>query len=172
METVPPCSAPMLAVASHPSPLGTLVLSARDGALVGLHLPGSSDPAPEESDTAPVLDEARRQLDAYFAGERTAFELPLALAGTAFQQAVWNALRKIPYGETCRYGALAAAVGNPAASRAVGMANHRNPIAIIVPCHRVNGASGKLTGFGGGLPAKRYLLGLEQRHSVQPLGLR
>ena len=161
-----------LAVAVHASPIGPLTLSARGDALVGLHLPGSDEPAPTGGDgDASVLAEARRQLDDYFAGVRTAFDLPLAFEGTDFQRAVWPALRAVPYGQTCSYGAIATAVGKPAASRAVGMANHRNPIAIIVPCHRVIGASGALTGFGGGLPAKRYLLGLEQRHSVQPLAL-
>jgi len=161
-----------LAVARHDSPLRPLTLAGRGDALVGLHLPGSGEPAVRgTADALPVLDEARRQLDAYFAGRRTAFDLPLALEGTAFQRAVWTALCTVPYGQTSSYAAIATAVGNPAATRAVGMANHRNPVAIIVPCHRVIGASGALTGFGGGLPAKRFLLGLEQRHSVQPLVL-
>jgi len=152
-------------VYAYASPLGVLTLSARDEHLVGLHLPGSSDPAPAgDAQRTGVLARACEQLDGYFAGTRTAFELPLAPEGTPFQQAVWRALCDVPYGETCSYGAIARAVGKPLASRAVGMANNRNPIAIIIPCHRVVGASGTLVGYGGGMPAKKYLLGLEQRH--------
>ena len=103
----------------------------------------------------------RRQLGEYFAGERTAFELPLAPAGTPFQRIVWDALLAIPYGETRSYGELAAAVGKPGAARAVGRANHDNPIGVVIPCHRVIGAGGSLTGYAGGLDRKRYLLELE-----------
>lgn len=105
--------------------------------------------------------EARRQLDAYFAGELEEFSVKLAPEGSQFQSAVWQALREIPYGETWSYGQLAAHIGRPSASRAVGAANGCNPIPIIIPCHRVIGASGKLTGFGGGLETKRHLLDLE-----------
>ena len=103
----------------------------------------------------------RRQLAEYFAGERTAFELPLAPAGTPFQRGVWDALLAIPYGETRSYGELAAAVGKPGAARAVGRANHDNPIGVVIPCHRVIGAGGSLTGYAGGVERKRYLLELE-----------
>jgi methylated-DNA-[protein]-cysteine S-methyltransferase len=141
------------------SPVGPLRLQARDGALVGLEL--NAQPGPEQRDD-PVLAEAVDQLTAYFAGERTSFELPLALHGNAFEQRVWAALRTIPYGETTSYGDIARRIGAPTAARAVGLANGRNPIAIVVPCHRVIGANGKLVGFGGGLPMKRALLDLEQ----------
>ena len=104
---------------------------------------------------------APAQLREYFAGTRRTFDLPLAPRGTAFQQRVWAALRAIPYGETCTYGELAAAIGSPSASRAVGMANHHNPIPIVIPCHRVIGANGTLTGYAGGLEIKRKLLALE-----------
>lgn len=109
----------------------------------------------------PLLKEAAAQLKEYFGGTRREFDLPLALEGTAFQRAVWEALLTIPYGETRSYGQIAQNIGNPKACRAVGMANNRNPIAIIVPCHRVIGASGKLVGYGGGLDIKERLLALE-----------
>ena len=109
------------------------------------------------------------QLDQYFCGDRTEFSLPLDPVGSEFQVQVWRALRAIPYGETRSYGALAQAIGQPKASRAVGLANHENPIAIVVPCHRVIGASGKLVGFGGGLPRKKWLLDHEARFA-QPVG--
>lgn len=149
------------------SPIGTLTLSARGEQLVGLHLPGSGEPSPTGTVApTPVLARAAVQLAEYFAGTRTAFDLPLAPEGTDFQRGVWRALCEVPYGETCSYAAIARAIGKPAATRAVGMANNRNPLAIIVPCHRVVGANGALVGFGGGLPAKRFLLGLEQRHQT------
>ena len=107
------------------------------------------------------LREAQRQLEEYFAGERTEFSLPLESHGTDFQQRVWRALRAIPFGTTISYGELARRIGNPRAVRAVGLANGRNPISIIVPCHRVIGANGTLTGYGGGLERKRFLLALE-----------
>jgi methylated-DNA-[protein]-cysteine S-methyltransferase len=105
--------------------------------------------------------EALRQLGAYFKGRRRDFDLPLAPEGTAFEQRVWQALLKIPYGRTVSYGELARRIGNPNASRAVGLANGRNPLPIVIPCHRVIGANGKLTGYGGGLDTKRWLLTLE-----------
>ena len=115
-------------------------------------------------DHHPVVREYMRQLEAYFAGERTQFDLPLAPKGTV-SEAVWNRLLEIPYGETRSYGELARSIGNPAAVRAVGAANGRNPIGIIVPCHRVIGSSGKLVGYGGGLPMKRMLLDLEAEYA-------
>jgi methylated-DNA-[protein]-cysteine S-methyltransferase len=111
----------------------------------------------------PILKEAGRQLGEYFAGSRTRFELALAPRGTEFQQLIWRLLREIPYGQTLSYGDLAARSGDRNRSRAVGLANSRNPISIIIPCHRVIGRSGALTGFGGGLPSKAFLLDLEQR---------
>jgi methylated-DNA-[protein]-cysteine S-methyltransferase len=153
------------------SPCGPLTLVAEGGALVGLYMAdGRHGPTPEElgepyagpPEQAPEpLPEAARQLDEYFAGTRREFSLPLAARGTEFQRSVWSALREIPYGATWSYGRLADHLGKPGASRAVGLANGRNPISIVVPCHRVIGADGSLTGYGGGLPRKRTLLALE-----------
>jgi methylated-DNA-[protein]-cysteine S-methyltransferase len=142
------------------TPVGPLHLTALGGAVTGLRF-GSGPAVGERADDEPVLVRAVAQLTAYFAGERRSFDLPLAPAGTTFQLAVWEALRQIPYGTTVSYGELARRLGSPAASRAVGLANGRNPIAIVVPCHRVIGADGSLTGFGGGMAAKRTLLDLE-----------
>ncbi len=143
------------------SPIGWLRLLAEGGALVGLFME-EHPPAPASAATAgegePVLDAAARQLDAWFAGERRSFDLPLRPEGTPFQIAVWKALREIPYGETRSYRGIAAGLGQPKAARAVGAANGRNPIAIVVPCHRVIGASGALTGYAGGVERKRWLL--------------
>ena len=145
------------------SPIGELVLSGDATALTGLHMgiPAGGVDRAWRRDPAPFAA-ATEQLEAYFGGELRAFDLPLAPVGTAFQLEVWQALRAIPYGETRSYGELAATLGKPGASRAVGLANGRNPIAVIVPCHRVIGADGSLTGFGGGLPRKRWLLTHEQ----------
>lgn len=148
------------------SPIGTLCLAAEDDQLVGLCLPDRPAPTGPRQRSA-VLVEAASQLEQYFAGERRDFDLPLAPSGTAFQTAVWRALAEIPFGVTCSYGELARAIGRPAASRAVGAANGANPIAIILPCHRVIGSNGTLTGYGGGLPMKRWLLDHE-RACVQP----
>lgn len=139
------------------SPLGALRLYAEADELVGVYLPDSEGPdgAEQRSD---VLVRTAAQLAEYFAGERRVFDLPLGPRGTGFQSKVWRALLRIPYGETCSYGDIARKIGRPAAVRAVGAANGRNPIPIIVPCHRVIGANGSLTGYGGGLPAKRWLL--------------
>lgn len=144
----------------EPTPVGPLLLTADGDALTGLHFGGGPGPG-ERADDDPVLVAAATQLREYFAGDRKEFELPLSPAGTQFQLAVWQRLREIPYGTTISYGELARRVGNPAASRAVGLANGRNPIAIVVPCHRVIGANGALTGFGGGMDAKKTLLDLE-----------
>ncbi|MET9219829.1 methylated-DNA--[protein]-cysteine S-methyltransferase [Streptomyces sp. NPDC088197] len=157
--------------AEHPvhtvvdSPCGELTLVARGCALTGLYMTEQRHRPAQETfgprGDSPVFAAARAQLDAYFAGELTRFDLPLAMSGTPFQQRVWSALRDIPYGETVSYGELAAILGHPTASRAVGLANGRNPIGVIVPCHRVVGAGGDLTGYGGGLPRKRWLLAME-----------
>ncbi|NMB35253.1 MAG: methylated-DNA--[protein]-cysteine S-methyltransferase [Firmicutes bacterium] len=112
-----------------------------------------------------LLKEADRQMQEYFSGKRKQFSLPLAPAGTAFQQRVWNALKDIPYGQTRSYGQIARTLGNAKAGRAVGMANSKNPISIIIPCHRVIGADGKLVGYGGGLDRKAYLLALEKENA-------
>lgn len=147
------------------SPIGPLTLVAEDGALAGLYMDnhrhrpsvetfGEPDPEPLRATVA--------QLDEYFSGRRTEFDMPLALGGTPFQREVWNALRDIPYGETVSYRQLAEQVGRPTAIRAVGLANGKNPISIVVPCHRVIGANGDLTGYGGGLHRKRHLLDYER----------
>lgn len=115
-----------------------------------------------EAPDHPLLVETERQLGEYFAGDRRRFDVPLSFAGTAFQKSVWAALLSIPFGETRSYGEVAAQIGKPSASRAVGAANGRNPISIIAPCHRVIGSTGKLTGFAGGMEAKKYLLELER----------
>jgi methylated-DNA-[protein]-cysteine S-methyltransferase len=147
------------------SPVGALLLVAGEPGLTHILFASSGrtkpDPAWHE-DGAP-LRETMAQLRAYFAGELERFDLPLAPEGTAFQQSVWTKLGEIPYGETISYGELARRVGNPKASRAVGLANGQNPIPIIIPCHRVIGSNGKLTGYGGGLPIKEKLLALERR---------
>lgn len=150
------------------TPIGELLLAGTHEALHFVGFPAGKSCLRHQDcwlhDEKPFA-EAKRQLAAYFAGELTAFELSLAPQGTAFQQQVWRALQRIPYGHTCSYGDIARQVGSPAASRAVGAANGRNPLPIIIPCHRVIGSTGKLTGFGGGLSAKAQLLRLEQRFS-------
>lgn len=150
------------------SPLGELFATRDEVGITGLYLPTgrnavSAHPDWERDDTA--FDDLRSQLSEYFAGSRTEFELALNARGTVFQQRVWAALLEIPYGETASYGATATAIGTPTASRAVGLANGQNPISIVVPCHRVIGANGALTGYGGGLPAKRWLLSHEASHA-------
>ena len=146
-----------------PSPVGPLTLVEENEALTGLHF-GALPPAGAETNPYPLLREAVRQLEEYFAGKRREFDIPLSMRGTSFQKKVWEQLLTIPYGETVTYGEIAARIGNPRAGRAVGMANHHNPIAIIVPCHRVIGADGRLTGYGGGLPIKQSLLELEKKY--------
>jgi methylated-DNA-[protein]-cysteine S-methyltransferase len=150
------------------TPVGELVITASDTAVTGVHFPTSRrGPAPTHQAqwveagkglAADVLARARQQLEEYFARTRTNFELPLEALGSAFEHRVWNALRTIPYGTTTSYGALARLLGDKHATRAVGLANGKNPIPIIVPCHRVVGSKGELTGFGGGLDTKRWLL--------------
>jgi methylated-DNA-[protein]-cysteine S-methyltransferase len=153
--------------AEMPSPVGRLLLAAgTDGALQVLSfLEGRKAVAPDPEWRADhtVFKETNRQLRSYFAGELRDFDLAIEPQGTPFQLTVWKALCAVPYGTTISYGELARRVGNANASRAVGLANGSNPIAIIIPCHRVIGSNGKLTGYGGGLPIKQKLLGLEQR---------
>jgi methylated-DNA-[protein]-cysteine S-methyltransferase len=155
------------------SPLGPLLMTADNAGISGLFMDadvtGQIQPRAGWVEDAARFEEARRQLEEYFAGERTEFDLPLSPRGTAFQLEVWAALQTIPYGEVRSYGQIAAQIGRPGASRAVGLANGRNPISVIVPCHRVIGASGALTGYGGGLPRKRLLLDLEARRSEPAL---
>jgi len=147
------------------SPIGRLLLTSDGTALTGLYMEPSrksqSTDGWAEDGTAQPLAAAVRQLTEYFAGTRRKFDMPLRMQGTAFQQRVWRELTEIPYGETWSYGELARRIGKPSASRAVGLANGRNPISLIVPCHRVIGADGTLTGYGGGLPRKRWLLAHE-----------
>lgn len=146
------------------SPYGPLTLVATDRVLAGLYMTGQRHRPPEETFGEPdpgPFDETIEQLDAYFAGELREFDLPLHLAGTPFQRSVWAELQRIPYGETRTYGELAENLGKPGASRAVGLANGKNPVGVIVPCHRVIGASGSLTGYGGGLDRKQRLLAFE-----------
>ncbi|MFD8636609.1 methylated-DNA--[protein]-cysteine S-methyltransferase [Streptomyces sp. NPDC059533] len=154
------------------SPYGPLTLVATEGVLSKLYMTGQRHRPAEESFGERVaaseepFPEVVRQLTAYFAGERTSFDLPLRLEGTEFQRSVWDQLVRIPYGETWSYGELAARLGKPGASRAVGLANGKNPVGIIVPCHRVIGASGGMTGYGGGLDRKVRLLDFESGRSV------
>jgi methylated-DNA-[protein]-cysteine S-methyltransferase len=171
------------------SPVGPLTLVAAGGACCALYLehrrhppsaallgellgaaPRAEDAAPRAEDAA-LLAEAARQLGEYFDGRRTEFDLPLALDGTPFQRTVWAELLRIPYGETVTYGELAERIGRPTAARAVGLANGRNPISIVVPCHRVVGATGGLTGYGGGIDRKRQLLEWEHhvRYGTRPI---
>ena len=163
------------------SPIGKLLLTSDGEAVTGIYMEeheggpqalsgfsASASPAAaftslptlswEDGGAVPVLQEARRQLDAFFDGKRESFDLPLKPAGTPFQRTVWDELTRIPFGKTISYGELAKRIGQPAASRAVGLANGKNPIAIVIPCHRVIGANGTLTGYGGGIDRKKWLL--------------
>lgn len=155
------------------TPIGPLEVVSDDGAILAVAFAegnglrrrrGAGREAGSEV-RPPVLEACLRQLEAYFRGERRAFDLPLQLEGTPFQRRVWQALLRVPYGRTTTYGELAAALGNPRAGRAVGGANHRNPISIVVPCHRVVGGDGGLVGYGGGLWRKEWLLRHERRHA-------
>ena len=152
------------------SPVGILTLTATDHALTGVWFDSSRAGRVKQdgpAGTNAVLDRTREQLEQYFAGTRTEFDLPLEFTGTPFQQRVWNLLRTIPYGITTSYGELARRLGDANATRAVGAANGQNPIPIIVPCHRVVGSRGELTGFGGGIDRKRWLL--EHEGALLPL---
>lgn len=146
----------------YDSPVGILRISADEEGITSIQLNAERH---KDTGESPILAEAVRQLDEYFNGIRKTFDLPLSLSGTEFQRRVWQVLCEIPYGETCTYGQIAAVTGNPKASRAVGSANNRNPIAIVIPCHRVVGANGSLTGYAGGLDIKEYLLELEKRNA-------
>lgn len=150
------------------SPIGELLALGDGRALHGLYMQHGRRPIAVDASwerSAEPFAQARAQLEEYFAGKRTEFEVPLAMDGSAFEQRVWQALQEIPYGETISYGELARRIGQPSAARAVGLANGRNPIAVIVPCHRVIGANGTLTGYGGGVERKRFLLELESGQS-------
>jgi methylated-DNA-[protein]-cysteine S-methyltransferase len=147
------------------SPVGPLLLAASDGGVHAIEFQAPRHPQHRSAEWRegghPLLDTAQQQLHEYFEGRRRSFDLPLAPRGTDFQRHVWTTLGSIPYGQTVSYAELALRVGRPSASRAVGAANGRNPLPIVLPCHRVIGANGSLTGFGGGLPTKRFLLELE-----------
>lgn len=142
------------------SPLGRLTVAAQEGVLT--HLLFGEQPREDACRNTPLLDRARRELEEYFQRRRQVFTLPLSPQGTAFQRLVWQGLLTIPYGQTRSYGQLAQSIGHPRSCRAVGGANHRNPISILIPCHRVVGSDGSLTGYGGGLEKKIFLLELER----------
>jgi len=139
-------------------------ITEEDKSITGLFF-GKKTPAGFVKAETPIIKKTAKQLEEYFSGKRKIFDLPVVMNGTEFQKAVWSALQTVPYGETRSYKDIAVLVGKPDAARAVGMANNRNPVSIIVPCHRIIGKNGSLTGYGGGLDAKKYLLELEQKFS-------
>jgi methylated-DNA-[protein]-cysteine S-methyltransferase len=165
---------PTLHSTTHPTPVGVLTLVASDRGLRAVLWPKVSPqragirPRPRRDPDHPILRKAVEQLNEYFAGSRLSFDLPLDLDGTRFQLAAWRSLAEIPFGATTTYGRQAAALGIPTAARAMGAANGANPVCIVLPCHRVIGADGSLTGFGGGLPVKQWLLD----HEAQVLSTR
>lgn len=144
------------------TPIGYLTVAEKDGVLLSITFGGAAESAP----ATPLLCQTARQFNEYFAGTRRTFDLPLAPCGTAFQRQVWSALQTIPYGEQRTYAQIAAQIGRPRACRAVGMANHCNPLPIVIPCHRVVGAGGQLTGYAGDLSVKQFLLALECRNTA------
>lgn len=146
-----------------PSPLGELTICADDSGITAVAFPGEIACHGAANPNA-LVRKAVAQLQGYFAGRRTVFDLPLHAGGTRFQRAVWRALCAVPYGSTASYGDIAVAIGSPRAARALGLANGQNPIAILVPCHRIIGRDGALTGYGGGLDRKRWLLEHERRN--------
>jgi len=154
--------------ATMPSPVGELLLTASDAGLTGVYLPGEGlAPEPDWEHEPARFSECRRQLDEYFAGDRVTFSLPLAAPGTPFQREVWTKLLEIGFGTTITYTELARRVGRPNSQRAVGGANGRNPICIVVPCHRVVGSNGSLTGYSAGVDSKRWLLDFERETAGQ-----
>ena len=146
----------------YSSPVGELLITYDNDHILGLHFDQKQT---EEHLPNGIIGQCIKELDEYFAGKRACFDVPVKSGGTAFQEATWAALRHIPYGTTVTYGHIAGEIGNPKASRAVGMANNRNPIAIIVPCHRVVGANGKMVGYNGGMGRKEWLLEHERLHA-------
>lgn len=143
------------------TPVGRILICADETGICALRFHAGEI----RKDASPLLDLAQRELEEYFAGRRRAFSVPLSMRGTAFQMEVWRALMEIPYGHTAAYGEIARRIGREKACRAVGMANHANPLPIFVPCHRVVGANGKLTGYAGGLEIKQILLGIERNNA-------
>lgn len=150
----------MVSFIHHNTPLGVITLEEEDGALTALTF-GATRPAGGINQATPLLLTAAHELDEYFAGTRRHFDLPIHTSGTPFQQKCWQVLCRIPYGQTISYSEQASLAGNPKACRAVGMANHRNPLPIIIPCHRVIGKNGALAGYGSGIGIKQFLLQLE-----------
>lgn len=150
----------------YKSLVGTLIIAANDGFITEIKYAANASDAPENADVPAVIEKCIRELDAYFAGELREFTVPVKPEGTAFRKRVWRELQRIPYGETISYKQLAERIGNSNASRAVGGANHHNPVNIIIPCHRVIGASGNLTGYGGGIEKKEFLLKLEGNKKI------
>lgn len=146
----------------HPTPVGNIVIVENGTAVTHVFFSRMAQPEHVQWEETPLLRQTANQLDEYFQGSRRAFNVPISPQGTDFEQTVWKALQTIPQGETRSYGDIARQIGRPSACRAVGHANNRNPISIIIPCHRVIGANGKLTGYAGGLTIKQYLLELEQ----------
>lgn len=161
-----------LVTSSYASPVGRLTLVASETGLRAVRWPNDSSPNEARLGRNEMIVRTAEQLDQYFAGQRREFDLPLEAVGTPFQMSVWNVLRSIPYGSTMSYGEQAAALGDAKKARAVGSANGRNPLAIVVPCHRVIGSSGSLTGFAGGTKSKKFLLDLEKRHAPARLPVR
>ena len=155
----------MTAIWSYEYPTGTLGIAEEDDAITHIFFKGDSKANAYSEHETPLIKTAARQLREYFAGRRTVFDLPLAPQGTAFQMEVWNAVRAIDFGTTRSYQEIAVKIGRPRAFRAMGAANGHNPIPIIIPCHRVIGHDGSLTGYAGGLEMKRYLLELEKRYA-------
>ena len=148
----------------YETPVGKLCIGEENDAIT--RVTWSKIPQEYILEETELILESKMQLEEYFAGKRKTFDLPLVPKGTEFQQKVWKALQEIPYGETRTYGEIAAAIGNPKAARAVGMANNKNPIGILIPCHRVVGANGKLVGYAGGMEKKEFLLELERNNST------
>ncbi len=146
----------------YDTPIGRVGITANEEVVTGVFFGEPDEQCGYKIHETPLIKETAAQLKEYFAGTRKSFRVPLEMAGTAFQKAVWDALLKIPYGKTASYGDIAKAIGKPMASRAVGGACHMNPIPLLVPCHRVVGSDGSLTGFGGGLSVKEFLLNLEK----------
>lgn len=147
---------------SYQTEIGRITIVESNNCIIGMYFVSEVDIEDVKVLETPLIKEAAKQLKEYFEGKRKEFELPLSPSGTEFQQSVWKALQTIPYGETWSYKQVAEKIGNPKASRAVGMANNKNPISIFIPCHRVIGSNGKLVGYGGGLAIKEYLLDLEK----------
>ena len=154
---------------TYDSPIGKLRITEDETGITNIDFPDEQQHVPAEEKTTPLLEETVKQLTEYFAGKRTNFDISLHIKGTNFQHQVWQELLKIPYGEIRSYKQVAESAGNPKASRAVGLANNRNPIPILIPCHRVIGTNGSLVGYGGGLEIKKFLLDLEKNNAERLL---